>query len=74
MGLGAGGARGLPYPRAFLCPAEHVFNVFHPFDPLASRVEPLVDAALQTLAPVLVPHHQGRKRIHLGAWSRPLAR
>eukprot|EP00117_Sycon_ciliatum_P032993 scpid23734/ scgid25479/ SEC23-interacting protein; p125 len=44
------------------CPT--FFNIFHPYDPMAYRVEPLVDAALQ-FPPVQVPHHKGRKRMHL---------
>lgn len=40
-------------------------NIFHPFDPVAYRIEPLVDPRLE-LRPVLIPHHKGRKRFHLG--------
>jgi hypothetical protein len=42
------------------------FNIFHPFDPVAYRVEPLVNPQLTSLKPVLIPHHKGRKRMHLG--------
>ncbi len=44
------------------CP--EFFNVFHPFDPVAYRFEPLIcsDAVLR---PILMPHHKGRKRMHL---------
>ncbi|XP_063223047.1 phospholipase DDHD2-like [Bacillus rossius redtenbacheri] len=45
------------------CPA--FFNIFHPFDPVACRVEALVNPELASLEPVLVPHHQGRMRLHL---------
>jgi len=44
------------------CPA--FFNIFHPFDPVAYRIESLIDPSLD-LRPVLVPHHKGRKRFHL---------
>ncbi|XP_062502045.1 phospholipase DDHD2-like isoform X2 [Corticium candelabrum] len=41
-----------------------VFNVFHPYDPMASRLEPVVEPMLN-VKPFLVPHHKGRKRFHL---------
>lgn len=41
------------------------FNIFHPFDPVAYRIEALVNPELTSLRPVLVPHHKGRKRMHL---------
>nr|CAB3236628.1 phospholipase DDHD2 [Phallusia mammillata] len=44
------------------CPG--FLNIFHPFDPVAYRVEPLVNPEIQ-LKPVLVPHYKGRKRMHL---------
>ncbi|XP_031633170.1 uncharacterized protein LOC116346973 isoform X2 [Contarinia nasturtii] len=44
---------------------EHFFNVFHPYDPVAYRFEALINSELQTMRPVLVPHHKGRKRMHL---------
>ena len=44
---------------------EHFFNIFHPYDPVAYRIEALVNAELQSMRPVLVPHHKGRKRMHL---------
>lgn len=45
------------------CPA--FFNIFHPYDPVAYRIETLIDPDFQE-RPVLIPHHKGRKRIHLG--------
>lgn len=45
------------------CPA--FFNIFHPYDPVAYRVESLVNPDLSSLKPVLIPHHKGRKRMHL---------
>jgi hypothetical protein len=41
-----------------------VLNIFHPYDPMASRLEPLVEPMLK-VKPFLVPHHKGRKRFHL---------
>ncbi|XP_074531450.1 SEC23-interacting protein [Halichoeres trimaculatus] len=40
------------------------FNVYHPLDPVAYRIEPLIVPELD-LKPVLIPHHKGRKRLHL---------
>jgi len=45
------------------CPT--FLNIFHPFDPVAYRIESLVDERCASLRPVLIPHHQGRKRMHL---------
>lgn len=45
------------------CPS--FFNIFHPFDPVAYRIEPLVNSSLADVKPVLMPHHKGRKRFHL---------
>lgn len=44
------------------CPA--FYNIFHPFDPVAYRMEPFVVPSF-SVKPVLVPHHKGRKRMHL---------
>ncbi|CAF1367653.1 unnamed protein product [Adineta steineri] len=41
-----------------------LLNIFHPYDPVAYRLEPLIDPKW-TVAPVLLPHHKGRKRLHL---------
>lgn len=43
---------------------DRFFNVFHPYDPVAYRVEPLINPEF-TLKPVQVPHYKGRKRLHL---------
>lgn len=45
------------------CPA--FFNIFHPYDPVAYRIESLINPELASLKPVLIPHHKGRKRMHL---------
>ncbi|CAF1147359.1 unnamed protein product [Rotaria sp. Silwood1] len=41
-----------------------LLNIFHPYDPVAYRLEPLIDPKW-TASPVLLPHHKGRKRLHL---------
>ncbi|XP_061647021.1 SEC23-interacting protein isoform X2 [Phyllopteryx taeniolatus] len=40
------------------------FNIYHPLDPVAYRIEPMIMPDLE-LKPVLLPHHKGRKRLHL---------
>lgn len=46
------------------CPG--FFNIFHPYDPVAYRIESLINSELSNARPVLIPHHKGRKRMHLG--------
>lgn len=41
-----------------------VINLFHPYDPLSSRIDPLVNGGMH-FDPEVVDHHKGRKRIHL---------
>lgn len=43
---------------------QSFFNVFHPYDPVAFRIETLIDQEF-TVKPVVIPHHKGRKRLHL---------
>jgi len=38
------------------------FNIFHPYDPVAYRVESLLDAQFSQLRPVVVPHHKGESQ------------
>uniref|UniRef100_A0A8C6DVY0 SEC23 interacting protein n=1 Tax=Moschus moschiferus TaxID=68415 RepID=A0A8C6DVY0_MOSMO len=40
------------------------FNIYHPLDPVAYRLEPMIVPDLDLKA-VLIPHHKGRKRLHL---------
>ncbi|XP_051897109.1 phospholipase DDHD2-like isoform X2 [Pristis pectinata] len=40
------------------------FNIYHPFDPVAYRLEPMIVPEVE-LEPMLIPHHKGRKRMHL---------
>lgn len=44
---------------------DRMINIFHPYDPLAYRVEPLIDPRFKNVDPVLIPHHRGGKRIHV---------
>ncbi|GAA6096996.1 phospholipase DDHD2 [Tachysurus ichikawai] len=41
------------------------YNIFHPFDPVAYRIEPMILPPDEEVAPMLMPHHKGRKRMHL---------
>lgn len=41
------------------------YNIFHPYDPVAYRLEALVNPMLAVVPPFLIPHHKGRKRMHL---------
>ncbi|XP_048379141.1 phospholipase DDHD2-like isoform X2 [Stegostoma tigrinum] len=43
---------------------KRFFNIYHPFDPVAYRIEPMIVPDLD-LEPMLIPHHKGRKRMHL---------
>lgn len=53
-------------PKNFKLPTcDHMYNIFHPYDPIAYRFEPLFDPSLADKPPVQIPHHKGRKRIHL---------
>lgn len=40
------------------------FNIYHPLDPVAYRIEPMILPDMD-FKPVLIPHHKGRKRLHL---------
>ncbi|XP_061362840.1 phospholipase SGR2 [Gastrolobium bilobum] len=45
---------------------RQMFNIFHPFDPVAYRIEPLVCKEYIGKRPVLIPYHRGGKRLHIG--------
>ncbi|KAL4589700.1 hypothetical protein LXL04_002608 [Taraxacum kok-saghyz] len=45
---------------------RQMFNIFHPFDPVAYRVEPLVCKDYVNSRPVIIPYHRGGKRLHIG--------
>ncbi|XP_026199478.1 phospholipase DDHD2 isoform X2 [Anabas testudineus] len=40
------------------------YNIYHPYDPVAYRIEPMIVSEVE-LEPMLIPHHKGRKRMHL---------
>uniref|UniRef100_A0A8C4RK16 DDHD domain containing 2 n=1 Tax=Erpetoichthys calabaricus TaxID=27687 RepID=A0A8C4RK16_ERPCA len=43
---------------------KNFFNIYHPFDPVAYRIEPMIVPDTE-FEPMLIPHHKGRKRMHL---------
>ncbi|KAL9237128.1 hypothetical protein vseg_011714 [Gypsophila vaccaria] len=45
---------------------QRMFNIFHPFDPVAYRIEPLVCKEYVSKRPVIIPYHRGGKRLHIG--------
>ncbi|GMP79010.1 hypothetical protein CsSME_00034725 [Camellia sinensis var. sinensis] len=45
---------------------RQMFNIFHPFDPVAYRIEPLICKEYISKRPVIVPYHKGGKRLHIG--------
>lgn len=45
---------------------RQMFNIFHPFDPVAYRVEPLICKEYICKRPVIIPYHRGGKRLHIG--------
>ncbi|XP_056364601.1 phospholipase DDHD2 isoform X1 [Oenanthe melanoleuca] len=51
-------------PSYSLPTCKGFFNIFHPFDPVAYRIEPMIVPELE-FEPMLLPHHKGRKRMHL---------
>ncbi|KAI3986406.1 hypothetical protein MKX01_037688 [Papaver californicum] len=44
---------------------QQMFNIFHPFDPVAYRIEPLVCKEYSNKRPVIIPYHRGGKRLHI---------
>jgi len=52
-------------PNFSLPTCNRFFNIFHPYDPVAYRVESLINSELANLRPLVIPHHKGRKRMHL---------
>lgn len=44
---------------------DKMLNIYHPYDPLAYRFEPLIDPRFKNVEPVLIPHHRGGKRMHV---------
>nr|KJB59684.1 hypothetical protein B456_009G267200 [Gossypium raimondii] len=45
---------------------RQMLNIFHPYDPVAYRIEPLVCKEHITKRPVIIPYHKGGRRLHIG--------
>ncbi|KAH8480395.1 hypothetical protein H0E87_030597 [Populus deltoides] len=45
---------------------RQLLNIFHPFDPVAYRIEPLVCKEFISKRPVIIPYHKGGRRLHIG--------
>ncbi|KAF3850887.1 hypothetical protein F7725_012659 [Dissostichus mawsoni] len=58
--------RGLKHidPNYSFPTCKSFYNIYHPFDPVAYRIEPMIVTEVD-LEPMLIPHHKGRKRMHL---------
>ncbi|XP_065663446.1 membrane-associated phosphatidylinositol transfer protein 2 isoform X2 [Hydra vulgaris] len=46
-------AKGFHPPRC-----DQFYNIFHPFDPMSSRIEPLIDKKFSKINPSIIPRHQ----------------
>ena len=44
------------------CP--RLYNIFHPLDPVAYRMEPLLDPSFKSFPPMVIPHFKGMKLIY----------
>lgn len=58
--------RGLKHidPNYTFPTCKSFYNIYHPYDPVAYRLEPMIVSEVD-LEPMLIPHHKGRKRMHL---------
>ncbi|XP_026178549.1 phospholipase DDHD2 isoform X1 [Mastacembelus armatus] len=58
--------RGLKHidPNYTFPTCKSFYNIYHPYDPVAYRIEPMIVSEVD-LEPMLIPHHKGRKRMHL---------
>ncbi|KAJ8339471.1 hypothetical protein SKAU_G00362570 [Synaphobranchus kaupii] len=51
-------------PNYSLPTCKSFYNIYHPFDPVAYRIEPIIGAPDVEVEAMLIPHHKGRKRMH----------
>ncbi|XP_073291658.1 phospholipase SGR2-like isoform X1 [Primulina huaijiensis] len=45
---------------------QRMFNIFHPYDPVAYRIEPLICKEFIHKRAVIIPYHRGGKRLYVG--------
>lgn len=58
-------SKGQPLPVNFHFPTcKRIYNIFHPLDPVAYRIEPLLDTDLATVDPYLIDHHRGMRTVY----------
>ncbi|KAI3378949.1 hypothetical protein SNEBB_009058 [Seison nebaliae] len=43
---------------------KHIYNIFHPFDPVAYRIEPLIVKEFQHIPPIQLNDEHGGKKLH----------
>ena len=55
---------GVMGPKFKLRTCKNFYNLFHPHDPVAYRMEPLLYLSLKDVPPALVPHHDGLVRFN----------
>lgn len=48
----------------FLAGCNRVFNIFHPYDPVAYRIEPCIDRRNADFEPTIMKHWNGGFRVH----------
>ncbi|KAL4854538.1 Phospholipase SGR2 [Chlorella vulgaris] len=58
-------APGQPFSPDGLPAVRRLLNVYHPYDPVAHRIEPLAHPAAETQRAAFLPLFKGGKRIHL---------
>ena len=54
------------FRKDFVAPpsCSHFYNLFHPYDPVAYRIEPLVAAAMRQVSPVRISYQKNDQRFH----------
>src|SRR5207253_1762109 len=58
-------SRGRPLPPDYRLPScPNFFNIIHPLDPVAYRIEPLLDNRLSQTTPELIEHHAGMRTVY----------
>ena len=58
-GDAAGSGDGLPA-------VDRMFNLYHPFDPVGFRLEPLISVGAEKRRPVYAAYCKGGRRLHVG--------
>jgi len=57
--------QGKGLPKEYKLPTcPRVLNIFHPLDPVAYRIEPLIDPSFKSFTPVVIAHSKGLKLLY----------